>query len=79
MEPFKHIKPDQIETMVNSIDRTHRISHFYSSLSLSEAKQRAKNAFAAYNEAFVVGDIERAEAARQRFLAASERLKGNAS
>jgi hypothetical protein len=74
MEAFK--RTDVLETRVNSLDRTHGTTRFYGSLSLNEAKQRSKVAFAAYDDAVRQGDPAVAEAARLRFLAASERLKG---
>jgi len=76
MEPFKRIHNDATATRLDGLDRSHHTQRFYASLSLGEAKQRAKVAFAAYDQALREGDPDTAEAARQRFLAASARLKG---
>jgi hypothetical protein len=59
---------DPGETRITGLD--------YASLSQKVAKQRAKLAFATYDEALRDGDHERAEAARQQCLAARQRLKG---
>jgi len=76
MNAFKRIHNDATTARLDALDRSHHTQRFYASLSLGEAKQRAKVAFAAYDQALREGDHERAEAARQRFLAASARLKG---
>ena len=73
---FKRIHNDATAARLNGLDRSHHAQRFYASLSLNEAKQRAKVAFAAYDDALREGDHERAEAARQRFIAVSARLNG---
>lgn len=65
---------DLAESRLNGLDRIHKTGRFYDNQ--SRDKQAAKLAFAAYDEAVRSGDSVLAEAARQRFLAASARLKG---
>lgn len=69
---------DLAETRLNGLDRIHKIGRFHEQPTDEDRRNKAvaKLAFAAYEDALRQGDAELAEAARKRFVDASERLRG---